>query len=222
MSLRLAICLLCLSTTAPSRELTRHGGRGVLLELPTDTSHYGDGYAARLVTRLERARANISLQLPPWHTPAEIHVIVQPSMTHFTQRCGRPWFSAGAWLPQLGYICLPPPRVLEQRPELDAELRHEIGHALLHELLPGCPLWFVEGLMLHLAGQHPAQTHSTDMLAGKELKRALASPRSPAEAETAYALAYWGVAVMLESFTPGTLIGALPTICSHLHASPRH
>jgi stage II sporulation protein D len=109
---------------------------------------------------------------------------VYPSVETFRDATGEPgWVAAST---RGSVIRLQPANVLRQRGTLETTLRHELLHVLIEShAKPGTPLWFREGLVLHLSGARPS-SQSARAIVPELLERRLASPRSEIEMRAAY------------------------------------
>jgi cytochrome c-type biogenesis protein CcmH/NrfG len=81
-----------------------------------------------------------------------------------------------------------PTDVLQDAGTLDTTLRHELLHMLVEEhAKPGTPLWFREGLVLHLAQPNGSTRATGDFENVSALEKALHAPASEQQMRQAYA-----------------------------------
>jgi hypothetical protein len=111
--------------------------------------------------------------------PPRVTVRAYASTAEFGLATGQPGWVAGA--SDGRGIDLQPLGVLEARGILRSTIRHELLHLVIHRLrAPGVPRWYVEGMILYLAGESiiaPPTISSSD--AGREkMGRAYARARA--------------------------------------------
>ena len=83
---------------------------------------------------------------------------------------------------------LPPAATLRARGSLESTVRHEILHLLIEDRAdPATPLWFREGVVLHLAGAGREPRPRPTAAAPGNLDRALRHPAGPEEMRRSYA-----------------------------------
>jgi stage II sporulation protein D len=143
-----------------------------------------------LARRLERA--GIAVAVP------DIEVTLYETTGDFVGATGRPAWVAG--VTEGRRIRLQPLGVLRRRGVLTTTLRHEFVHAALETIGAGrAPLWLLEGLAAHFAGEGRALGRVTpgEKLSVEELERRLARPASAAEMRALYAAAYAEVSALI-------------------------
>ena len=143
-----------------------------------------DGPLVALADRLVReaeARSGWTLGRRP-------RITVFPSVAVFRNATGEPgWVAAST---KGGVIRLQPAATLRARGSLESTVRHEILHLLIEDRAdPATPLWFREGVVLHLAGagREPRQRPRPTAAAPGNLDRALRHPAGPEEMRRSYA-----------------------------------
>lgn len=145
---------------------------------------------ADLARRLERA--GVAVAVP------DVEVTVYETTGDFVGATGRPAWVAG--VAEGRRISLQPLDVLRRRGVLLTTPRHEFVHAALEAIGAGrAPLWLVEGLAAHFAGEGRSLGRATPgpKLSLEELERRLARPASAAEMRALYAAAYAEVGALI-------------------------
>ena len=159
------------------------------------------GEAEGLLRTLESAHADVSRRLERAGIGASVpavEVFVYETTGDFVGATGQPaWVAA---VTEGRRIHFQPLEVLRRRGILVTTPRHEFVHAALEAVGAGrAPLWLVEGLAAHVAGEGRtlARTPSRERLSVEELERRLARPGSAAEMRALYAAAYTEVSVLV-------------------------
>jgi len=117
--------------------------------------------------------------------PGRARVRTWETTEEFIRAAGQPGWVAASNDGQA--IELQPLRTLKRKGILNATLRHELTHLVVHRLrAPKIPRWFEEGLVLYLTGE---QVGATSPDAGRSLEEIVSRPRSEAEMKAAYACA---------------------------------
>ncbi len=145
---------------------------------------------ADLARRLERAGVGVAVP--------DVGVTVYETTGDFAGATGRPAWVAG--VTEGKRISLQPLEVLRRRGVLTTTPRHEFVHAALEAIgARRAPLWLVEGLAAHFAGEGRALGRATtgERLSIEELERRLARPASAAEMRALYAAAYAEVSALI-------------------------
>jgi SpoIID/LytB domain protein len=161
----------------------------------------GRGEAEGLLRALEAAHADVSRRLERAGVGAavpSVEVFVHETTGDFVGATGRPaWVAA---VTEGRRIQFQPLEVLRRRGVLSTTPRHELVHAALEAVGAGrAPLWLVEGLAAHVAGEGRALalTPVRERLSIDELERRLARPGSAAEMRALYAAAYAEVSALV-------------------------
>jgi stage II sporulation protein D len=161
----------------------------------------GRGEVESLLRTLEAAYADVSRRLERAGIAVavpDVEVTVYETTGDFVGATGRPAWVAG--VSEARRIRLQPLEVLRRRGLLLTTPRHELVHAALEAVGAGrAPLWLVEGLAAHFAGEGRALSRAAprERLAVEELERRLARPASAAEMRALYAAAYAEVAALI-------------------------
>lgn len=173
--------------------------------------HFRLSYPARtpraeaegLLRALEAARADVSRRLagaalaPGW--PVRVEVVLHETTGDFVGATGEPaWVAA---VTRGRRVELQPLAVLRRRGVLATTVKHELVHVACEALAGGrrAPLWLVEGLAAHVAGEGPllARHAPKVKLGAAEIERRLAAAASAEEARALYAAAYAEVAALV-------------------------
>jgi stage II sporulation protein D len=119
--------------------------------------------------------------------PAKVRVRTWETTAEFMRASGQPgWVAASN---DGRTIQLQPLSTLKRKGILNATLRHELTHLVVHRLrAPQVPHWFEEGLVLLLTGEQPA-AGAASSFSGRSLEESVSHPRSEAEMTAAYARA---------------------------------
>jgi SpoIID/LytB domain protein len=190
-----------------SRDALPHGRASASSQLRSE--HFSVSYPARvargeveaLVRTLEAAYADVSGRLARAGVGARVgltEVVVYETTGEFVGATGRPaWVAA---VTEGRRISFQPLSLLRRRGVLTTTPRHEFVHAALEALGAGrAPLWLVEGLAAHVAGEGRSLSSATPRmrLSVEEVERKLAEPDSQQEARALYAAAYAEVSALV-------------------------
>jgi hypothetical protein len=159
------------------------------------------GEAESLLRTLEAAHADVSRRLERAGVGVgvpDVEVTVYETTGDFTGATGRPaWVAA---VTEGRRISLQPLEVLRRRGVLGTTPRHEVVHAALEAVGAGrAPMWLVEGLAAHVAGEGAAlaRTPTGERISTEELERRLARTASASEMRALYAAAYREVSALI-------------------------
>ena len=173
------------------------------------SEHFRVSYPARtaraeveaLLRTLEAAYADVSGRLERAGAGARVpstEVVVYETTGEFVGATGRPaWVAA---VTERGRISFQPLAVLRRRGVLTTTPRHEFVHAALEAAGTGrAPLWLVEGLAAHVAGEGRALASALPRkrLTIEEVERGLAGDPSAQEMRALYASAYAEVSALV-------------------------
>ncbi|MET0650680.1 MAG: SpoIID/LytB domain-containing protein [Pyrinomonadaceae bacterium] len=173
------------------------------------SEHFRVSYPARaargevesLVRTLEAAYADVTGRLERAGVGARVpltEVVVYETTGDFVGATGRPaWVAA---VTEGRRISFQPLALLRRRGVLGTTPRHEFVHAALEAAGAGrAPLWLVEGLAAHVAGEGRSLSSSLprQRLTVEELERRLAAPASAQEMRALYASAYAEVSALV-------------------------
>jgi stage II sporulation protein D len=159
------------------------------------------GEAESLLRTLEAAYADVSRRLERAGVGVavpDVEVTVYESTGDFVGATGR-----SAWVAAVTEgrrIRLQPLEVLRRRGLLGTTPRHEVVHAALEAVGAGrAPLWLVEGLAAHVAGEGATLARATpgERISTEELERRLTRPASASEMRALYAAAYREVGALI-------------------------
>jgi SpoIID/LytB domain protein len=103
---------------------------------------------ATLLTLFRQARDEIAAATGR-KAPDVLKVTVHPTVESFSLATGQPWWVSGATTG--GDVALPPISLLQQRGQLEREVRHEVAHAMLDAAFDGRPRWVREGAALYFS-----------------------------------------------------------------------
>jgi SpoIID/LytB domain protein len=159
------------------------------------------GEVEGLVRTLESAYADVAGRLERAGVGGRVpltEVFVYGTTGDFVGATGRPaWVAA---VTERGRISLQPLSVLRKRGVMTTTPRHEFVHAALEALGAGrAPLWLVEGLAAHVAGEGRSLSAAAPRrrLSTEEVERGLAGRSSQQEMRALYAAAYAEVAALV-------------------------
>ncbi|MFL6255215.1 MAG: SpoIID/LytB domain-containing protein [Pyrinomonadaceae bacterium] len=187
----------------PSLNLQPGGGSQIRSE------HFRVSYPARaargevetLLRTFEAAYADVSGRLERAGVGARVpltEVVVYETTGEFAGATGRPaWVGA---VTEGRRISFQPLGVLRRRGLLTTTPRHEFVHLALEAVGAGrAPLWLVEGLAAHVAGEGPSLSLALPRkrLSIEEVERRLADPASQQEMRALYAAAYAEVSALV-------------------------
>jgi stage II sporulation protein D len=173
------------------------------------SEHFSVSYPARasrgeveaLVRTLEAAYADVSGRMARAGVGARVgltEVVVYETTGEFVGATGRPaWVAA---VTEGRRISFQPLAVLRRRGLLTTTPRHEFVHAALAAAGAGrAPLWLVEGLAAHVAGEGRSLSSSAPRarLSIEEVERGLAGDPSRQEMRALYAAAYAEVSALV-------------------------
>ncbi|HKR13422.1 MAG TPA: SpoIID/LytB domain-containing protein [Pyrinomonadaceae bacterium] len=130
-------------------------------------------------------RTGMDIRLP------QLQIIVNETTGDFTGRTGMPSWAAAAT--RDNRIELQPLTLLKKRRILETTLRHELVHVIVDSLGGGqTPRWLTEGMALYVAGEGTMlpRNGENERLTPEALEQKLASVRTAAEMQNAYAAAY--------------------------------
>ncbi|HET7113983.1 MAG TPA: SpoIID/LytB domain-containing protein [Pyrinomonadaceae bacterium] len=132
---------------------------------------------------LRRAGANVSL--------SQLEIVVNETTGDFTGRTGMPPWAAAAT--KNNRIELQPLALLKKRRILETTVRHELVHVIVDSMGGGqTPRWLTEGMALYVAGEGAMlpQSRENKPLPVETIEQKLASARTSAEMQAAYAAAF--------------------------------
>lgn len=162
----------------------------------------------KLLDLATAALAKIEAASPVRLSLSELQLQVFPSTAQFRDATGEPGWIAASTRGRV--IRLQPLSTLETRRILDSTLRHELTHALLEaNTTAKLPLWFREGLVLHLTGEPVGVAPAMSV---ELTEQVLAGRRTQADRAAAYAnakklveslIAQHGIARVFESLRVG-------------------
>ncbi|MCI0402144.1 MAG: SpoIID/LytB domain-containing protein [Acidobacteria bacterium] len=122
-----------------------------------------------------------------WQLGQRPQLRVYPSVEVFRNATGQPGWVAASTRGRV--IRLQPARVLRDAGTLESTVAHELLHLVVESRAhPRLPLWFREGVVLHLSAHGPAAT-GAESIELAQLERILSAPRSEQEQRRAYAAA---------------------------------
>lgn len=202
---------------APPSDFREQRVGGVTLRFhPSD-----EGVARRLTTRLPAALRKVANELgisPQQQLELRIARGPRDMLALAPEESAPPAYAVGVAYPALGLIIL---SVVDPQswfpPNLDEVLKHELSHVLLYRAAGErhLPLWFVEGLAVHQAGEHRLQRIQTlweaaivdDVLSISSLSSRF--PTRPQQVNLAYAQSADLVEYLLRSQTDKTRLTEL-------------
>jgi SpoIID/LytB domain protein len=159
--------------------------------------------AEALLRALEAARADLSRRLTRASLDpsalGRIEVVLYETTGDFVGATGQaPWVAA---VTRGRRVELQPVTVLRRRGVLTTTVRHELVHVACEALARGrrAPLWLVEGLAAHVAGEGPllARHAPKAKLSPADIERGLAGAASAEETRALYAAAHAEVAALV-------------------------
>jgi SpoIID/LytB domain protein len=196
-----------IGATEVSRDALPHGRASALSQLRSE--HFRVSYPARaprgevesLLRTLEAAYADVSGRLERAGVGARVpltEVVVYETTGEFVGATGRP-----AWVAAVSEgrrISFQPLAVLRRRGVLSTTPRHEFVHVALEAVGAGrAPLWLVEGLAAHVAGEGASLSSALPRtrLSIEEVERRLAEAHPAQEMRALYATAYAEVSALV-------------------------
>jgi stage II sporulation protein D len=139
------------------------------------------------------AAAGISVNFP------NLEVFINETTGDFVGRTGLPPWAAAAT--KNNRIELQPLALLKQRGILETTLRHELVHVLIDAIGSGVtPRWLTEGMAIYVAGEGRLIERGRQQkpVSSEIIEQALASAKSAADMQSAYAGAYHLVKEMIQ------------------------
>ena len=144
-----------------------------------------------LLNLLESTRTQLLRRAGGRASLPQLEVTVNETTGDFTGRTGMPAWAAAAT--KNNRIELQPLSLLKKRRILETTLRHELVHVIVDSIGGGqTPRWLTEGMALYIAGEGRMlpQSPESQSLPVEMIDQRLASARTSAEMQTAYAAAF--------------------------------
>jgi stage II sporulation protein D len=158
--------------------------------------------AGRLLEAAER-RAGFRLAARP-------QIKVYPTVAVFRDAVGEGGYVAAST--RGSEIRIQPPGTLRTKGVLESTLRHELYHLLIEQsAVPNLPLWFREGLTLHLSASLTTSptTRLASGVSSDELDRMLRLPASAQELRSAYRTAHHYIARLVAQYGEAAVLRRL-------------
>ena len=154
-------------------------------------------WAPQTLETLEHAREEVRSRMAQIGAPtsaavadfisSRVRIRTFSATSAFIQATGQPGWSAAANDGES--IALQPLGLLERKRILEATLRHELTHLVVHRArTSSVPHWYEEGLVLYLTHEQ-IEPVGSQLAPGRSLEEAVLHPRSESEMKAAYALA---------------------------------
>jgi stage II sporulation protein D len=170
-------------------------------------------WAPQTLATLERAWRELSSRIAQTCFPrsaaltaaisSRVRVRTFQTTSEFVRATGQPGWSAATNDGES--IALQPLGLLKRKGILEATLRHELTHLVVHRArAASVPHWYEEGLVLYLTHEQIEPLRS-QLGPGRSLEEAISHPRSESEMKAAYALALDRVRKIAEQRGEGDL-----------------
>ena len=139
-----------------------------------------------------------------WHLSFRARLQVFPTLDRYRDTTGQPGWVAASTRGQT--VRLQPLADLRKRSILESTLRHEFFHLLIEpRARPNTPLWFREGLVLHLSEPNKRNPPSA-ALTDKQIEEILRNPGTREKQEKAYAAARARVTSLIQQNGKSTVL----------------